>query len=419
MKYHTDDSKNYIQQVMNSWQSAYRMAHAITGSSELAESVLHEALLDAYIHMNKGSTRENIRRAVSECSLAQLREARRTHIVEQDWNGFDRPPENLAAQDKPYWRFLHEQDLTTRRVLMLKYAMHWTPRQIADVTDLRTGEVKDIEQSTAALLQRVSGAHSGDEGGNVRITPVDKALNRLVRLELSRGGPDLPDSSAVLQTLEQDTAYTHVHTMTARKVVGTVLRIIAALVVAVGFYLFAIMLQDPQQREAHVEPATKPGATNAPVLTLPGLGEYEMINAGRQMPVEDLAELHYYFTQPLAVLRADGWTMDRHYIRDERGIGGINTRSAVVEYVDAAGRRLYVRSMLPGSEASQRLEDEFAYMGNSAQLAGESAVRLQNGALSRVYTMIGQSVYCIECEMPLEELEQLAGQVELTDDFGA
>ena len=37
MKYHIDEHKNYIQKVMNKWQSIYRMAHAATGSSELAE----------------------------------------------------------------------------------------------------------------------------------------------------------------------------------------------------------------------------------------------------------------------------------------------------------------------------------------------------------------------------------------------
>ena len=50
---------------MNKWQSIYRMAHAATGSSELAELVLQEALLDAYIHVDDGSLRENMRRAAN------------------------------------------------------------------------------------------------------------------------------------------------------------------------------------------------------------------------------------------------------------------------------------------------------------------------------------------------------------------
>ena len=38
----------------------------------------------------------------------------------------------------------------------------------------------------------------------------------------------------------------------------------------------------------------------------------------------------------------------------------------------------------------------------------QTAVQLQSGALCRVYTMIGQAVYCIEGEVPMGELTELA-----------
>ena len=77
---------------MNKWQSIYRMAHVATGSSELAEVVLQEALLNAYVRMDDGTLRENMRRAVSEAALAQLKQAKRAGHLELDWEGLRTGP---------------------------------------------------------------------------------------------------------------------------------------------------------------------------------------------------------------------------------------------------------------------------------------------------------------------------------------
>ena len=74
-----------------------------------------------------------------------------------------------------------------------------------------------------------------------------------------------------------------------------------------------------------------------------------------------------------------------------------------------------LRSMLPGSEACERLEDQMAYMGSNATIAGQTAVQLQSGSLCRVYTMIGQAVYCLEGEISLSELTELAERVEVEE----
>ena len=103
--------------------------------------------------------------------------------------------------------------------------------------------------------------------------------------------------------------------------------------------------------------------------------------------------------------------MSAAYIRDERGIGGTTTRAAVLDYTDAQGRMLRVRSMLPGDEACARLEDQMAYIGSDALIADSVAVQLRSGDLSRIYTLIGQAVYCLEGELPLGELTELAGSV--------
>ena len=96
MKYHIDEHKNYIQKVLNKWQSVYRLAHAATGSSELAEVVLQEALLNAYVHMDDASLRENMRRAVSDSALAHLKAAKKAGNLELDWNGFVERPDALS-----------------------------------------------------------------------------------------------------------------------------------------------------------------------------------------------------------------------------------------------------------------------------------------------------------------------------------
>lgn len=407
MKYHIDEHKNYIQKVLNKWQSVYRLAHAATGSSELAEVVLQEALLNAYVHMDEASLRENMRRAVSDSALAHLKAAKKAGNLELDWNGFVERPDALSEQDAPLWEFMSGQSVQVKRIVTLKYAMRWSPRQIADVMDMHTGEVKEAFTRAMAQLQR-RGSQSTAVARNMRISPFDRAMNRIIRLELARTGNDLPDVGAVMQMFEQDAAAVRRPNMTARKLTGGVLRTAVVLLVAMLFYLGALMAQDPFDQTRHIAPTADPDATAAPVLTLPALGGYEMIDAGRQMNVSDLSELEYYFSLPVGRLEAEGWGLSSACIRDERGIGGTTTRAAVIEYADAQGRAVRVRSMLPGDEACERLEDQMAYIGSDALLGGQTAVQLQSGALCRVYTMIGQAVYCIEGEVPMGELTELA-----------
>ena len=407
MKYHIDEHKNYIQKVLNKWQSVYRLAHAATGSSELAEVVLQEALLNAYVHMDEASLRENMRRAVSDSALAHLKAAKKAGNLELDWNGFVERPDALSEQDAPLWEFMSGQSVQVKRIVTLKYAMRWSPRQIADVMDMHTGEVKEAFTRAMAQLQR-RGSQSTALARNMRISPFDRAMNRIIRLELARTGNDLPDVGAVMQMFEQDAAAVRRPNMTARKLTGGVLRTAVVLLVAMLFYLGALMAQDPFDQTRHIAPTADPDATAAPVLTLPALGGYEMIDAGRQMNVSDLSELEYYFSLPVGRLEAEGWGLSSACIRDERGIGGTTTRAAVIEYADAQGRAVRVRSMLPGDEACERLEDQMAYIGSDALLGGQTAVQLQSGALCRVYTMIGQAVYCIEGEVPMGELTELA-----------
>ena len=407
MKYHIDEHKNYIQKVLNKWQSVYRLAHAATGSSELAEVVLQEALLNAYVHMDEASLRENMRRAVSDSALAHMKAAKKAGNLELDWNGFVERPDALSEQDAPLWEFMSGQSVQVKRIVTLKYAMRWSPRQIADVMDMHTGEVKEAFTRAMAQLQR-RGSQSTAVARNMRISPFDRAMNRIIRLELARTGNDLPDVGAVMQMFEQDAAAVRRPNMTARKLTGGVLRTAVVLLVAMLFYLGALMAQDPFDQTRHIAPTADPDATAAPVLTLPALGGYEMIDAGRQMNVSDLSELEYYFSLPVGRLEAEGWGLSSACIRDERGIGGTTTRAAVIEYADAQGRAVRVRSMLPGDEACERLEDQMAYIGSDALLGGQTAVQLQSGALCRVYTMIGQAVYCIEGEVPMGELTELA-----------
>ena len=407
MKYHIDEHKNYIQKVLNKWQSVYRLAHAATGSSELAEVVLQEALLNAYVHMDEASLRENMRRAVSDSALAHLKAAKKAGNLELDWNGFVERPDALSEQDAPLWEFMSGQSVQVKRIVTLKYAMRWSPRQIADVMDMHTGDVKEAFTRAMAQLQR-RGSQSTAVARNMRISPFDRAMNRIIRLELARTGNDLPDVGAVMQMFEQDAAAVRRPNMTARKLTGGVLRTAVVLLVAMLFYLGALMAQDPFDQTRHIAPTADPDATAAPVLTLPALGGYEMIDAGRQMNVSDLSELEYYFSLPVGRLEAEGWGLSSACIRDERGIGGTTTRAAVIEYADAQGRAVRVRSMLPGDEACERLEDQMAYIGSDALLGGQTAVQLQSGALCRVYTMIGQAVYCIEGEVSMGELTELA-----------
>ena len=198
MKYHIDEHKNYIQKVLNKWQSVYRLAHAATGSSELAEVVLQEALLYAYVHMDEASLRENMRRAVSDSALAHLKAAKKAGNLELDWNGFVERPDALSEQDAPLWEFMSGQSVQVKRIVTLKYAMRWSPRQIADVMDMHTGDVKEAFTRAMAQLQR-RGSQSTAVARNMRISPFDRAMNRIIRLELARTGNDLPDVGAVMQ----------------------------------------------------------------------------------------------------------------------------------------------------------------------------------------------------------------------------
>lgn len=160
MKRSLDDPQGFLERLKPLYSEMFRAAHAITGNLELAQFVLQNAMLEAYLRRgewrDRMDFREGLMHAIRLVGLAELRRERRLQPVEQDWRGFEESEgleldpsgvermRQMVAREKP----------EMRRMLMLRYGCGLNPLQIAEVMQMRGGEVRQALTRCQSRLER-------------------------------------------------------------------------------------------------------------------------------------------------------------------------------------------------------------------------------------------------------------------------
>lgn len=226
----------------------FNTAHAICGNYDQAEYALRGAILEAWADSAEGGMgfREKLRGAVREEAFDQLKNGNDTDFT---WPGFaDTGNEAIQKQ-------LGRESLENQRILMLKHGVGLSAGRIARLTGLSAAQVRGVLDRFESRCRR--GLPAQDRGR------FDNLFGQLAKKQLAaRSG--VPHPAAVYRAFEAEASRLEVPEHKLSKVLFRLLVFLMALVCAVLFWLFAVLVQSPS-----IERVDAPAATrNATVVTV-------------------------------------------------------------------------------------------------------------------------------------------------------
>lgn len=223
----------------------FNTAHAICGNYDQAEYALRGAILEAWAESAEVGMgfREKLRGAVREEAFDQLKQ--RSGEVDFTWPGFGETG-NDAIQKQ-----LNRESLENQRILMLRHGVGLTAGRIARITDQSASQVRSVLNRFESRCRRNL---SGPERSRF-----DALFSGIARRQLAaRAG--VPHPAAVYRAFEAEASRLEVPEHRLSRVVFRILMFLMALVCAVLFWLFAVLVQAPDIEPQSAAPE-RPGAT--------------------------------------------------------------------------------------------------------------------------------------------------------------
>lgn len=205
----------------------FNTAHAICGQYDQAEYALRSAILEVYLENadNGIGFREKLRSAVREEAVRAA-----DGSGEMTWTGFS------DTDSDPLARLAARETVETQRLLMLRYGVGFSAGRIAQLTGLTTRYVRQSLEQYEIRCRRSMAAQQRSQ--------FDPLFSRTARRQLSsRAG--VPRPSGVYRAFEAEASQQPVREHRVTRIVYRVLVIIMALICAVLFWLFAVLVQPP------------------------------------------------------------------------------------------------------------------------------------------------------------------------------
>lgn len=209
----------------------FNTAHVICGNYDQAEYALRSAILEVYLQNADGGMgfREKLR---SEARDEALRAA--DDSSELTWKGFaDTDPD-------PLLRTAAHEGIETQRLLMLRYGVGLSLGRISQLTDLSPRYVRQSLNQFELRCRRTLTAQQRAH--------FDSLFSRAARRQLvSKVG--VPHPAGVYRAFEAEASRQQVQEHRVTRIIYRLLVLIMALVCAVLFWLFAVLVQPPAMEE--------------------------------------------------------------------------------------------------------------------------------------------------------------------------
>lgn len=142
------------------WPRLFRTAYALTGSIDVAEELVQDALVQLFVHWRKvqqaDSREAYARRVVVNLATSRWRSrSRRREVLVPD-AGADRSVagfEHEVAESESLWTAIQALPPRQRAVVVLRYYEDLSERQIADVLAIAPGTVKSLGSAAMTKLR--------------------------------------------------------------------------------------------------------------------------------------------------------------------------------------------------------------------------------------------------------------------------
>ena len=218
----------------------FNTAHVICGNYDHAESALGSALMEVYLQNVDGGMgfQERLRSAIRSEALRTAREASPSEFT---WQGFS------EGSDDPLTPLICRESLEIQRLLMLRHGVGLSISRVALLTNMSSGRAR--EQLNRFYLRCRRSLPVQDRNR------VDKRISLAARRQLSsRSG--VPHPSGIYRAFEADASNQQVPEHRIARIVYKILIVAMALVCAVLFWLFAVLVQPASLESGHAVTAS-------------------------------------------------------------------------------------------------------------------------------------------------------------------
>lgn len=234
MKKTNDAIRIYSERLQPQLRLFYRAAHVITGSRQLAEFVLSNAVLSAYLNRSdwreRMSFREGVLHAVFNEACDQLS---RDPDTDWDWTGIAHDLEG----EHPLLDIMSSEPPEAQRTMLLRYGCNLSAKEIGMLTGRLPEKVR--EQLSRCQVRAERELHAG----NVNFKPFERYAAKEFRQWMNRENSESIDVGYFLSTFEKDAVGTH----QPRRVVSQIIRgffaILGSIILAFGVWLIAVLME--------------------------------------------------------------------------------------------------------------------------------------------------------------------------------
>ena len=220
----------------------FNTAHAICGNYDLAESALGSALMEVYLQNADGGMgfRERLKSVVRSEALRASREGSASEFT---WPGFGDNGEDPVAA------LICREPPETQRLLMLRHGIGLSISRISQLAGQSSGRVREQLHRFELRCRRSLPIQERSH--------VDRRIARVARRQMaSKRG--IPHPSGIYRAFEAEASNQQVSEHRVAQVLYKILIVAMALVCAVLFWLFAVLVQPANLQTG------SPAATAAP-----------------------------------------------------------------------------------------------------------------------------------------------------------
>ncbi|MBQ8954739.1 MAG: hypothetical protein IJ048_11545 [Clostridia bacterium] len=225
--------QGFVKRLRPSVRYFYRAAYAITADRSMAEFVLGQALVKAYMKdiapAGALGFRDSVLTVIRECALAQLKR----EMPEDEWDGFAADPNRHEVIAETIAR----ESLEVQRMSVLRYGCGMTIREIAALTRTTVDRVQEELNQGRLRVERALAR----EKKSTR--PFDRLAMRAVRQAMNREGGDQIDVDYILHAFETELAGRRRPRRVLRRLAGGFLLAVLGLMFSALLWLLAVLME--------------------------------------------------------------------------------------------------------------------------------------------------------------------------------
>ncbi len=234
MKKKADGIRVYSERLQPQIRLLYRAAHAVTGNRRMAECVLSNGILRAYLDRSDWRERMSFREGVLHAIRMEAREQmRRDPDSDYDWTGIA----VQLSEKHPLVGVLANEPAETQRIMVLRYGCALSAKEIGSLTG-RTAE--QVRAHIACCQARIERAAVNREQPRKSF---DRQMARDIRWWMNRENNEPIDVGYFLSTFEKDASGAKQPRRIAMQILKSLLIGTGALVLSIIVWLLVILME--------------------------------------------------------------------------------------------------------------------------------------------------------------------------------